>query len=94
VVTNEEALRDALVHNNKSHLWTYLGFVVKFSKSLSELGDLARDHLATLRITNAVPVDDIVRWQFSLVSLRKCLNGTLERVLHLLLDDLLTFLLH
>jgi hypothetical protein len=89
-VEHEETLADALVHNNDSNLRLRRCLVVQVTNSLLELGNLDAQYLVALSISNTVTVNDKVCGELSFVVNRKGLYGSLDRINHLLLDDLLT----
>ena len=93
VVLDEEALSDALVDNNESDLGHLTNFVVHFFEGLTELNDLLLDDLLLLSITDSITVDDVVSGEHAVMERRKDFDGLLERLFHLVLDDLLTLLL-
>ena len=93
LVKHEEALSDPLVHDDECDLWVRSRLVVELIDGLLELWDLFRKAEVALSITQTISIDDEVSWVFSGVLLSKDLDGILDRIFHLSLDDLLSFLL-
>lgn len=92
LVKHEEALSDPLVHDDECDLWV-LHLVVELIDGLLELWNLFRKAEVTLSITQTISIDDEISRVFSSVLRSKDLNGILDRIFHLRLDDLLSFLL-
>lgn len=91
---DKEALRDSLVNDDEGDLWRLCSTVVQFAEGLTELLNFLVDDLLALGIADTIAVDDQVRWELPVVVLREDLNGLLQAVLHLSLDDLLALRLH
>lgn len=91
---DKETLRDSLVNDDEGDLWRLGSTVVQFAEGLAELLNLLVDDLLALGIADTIAVDDQVRWELPVVVLREDLNGLLQAVLHLSLDDLLALRLH
>ena len=87
---HEEALRDALVHDDESDLRLHRGLIVDLGEGLAELLDLLLDDLRALSVTHTVTENDEVGRKLPIVLRGEDLDGFLEGLLHLTLDDLTT----
>jgi hypothetical protein len=88
-ILNEEALSDALVHDDDCDRRLLLGCVVGLLDGLAELLHLLLEDLTSHGIANTITVDDEV---LRVVSMSLC-EGTesaLDSILELLVDDLLS----
>ena len=92
LVLNEEALCDALVHDDDRDDWLLLGSVVGLSDGLTELVHLLLKDLLPHAIANTVTVDDEVLRVITMLLLEAA-ECTLDGILQLLVDDFLPFLL-
>ena len=93
LLLDEESLRNSLVDNDDSHLWLRLVLAVKFVDGLLELRDFVLEHLVSHGITDTISEDDEVGWESPVVVACKHLNGSLDGVLHLLLNNFLALAL-
>lgn len=91
-VLDEEALRDALVHDDDRDGRLLLGRVVSLPNGLAQLVNLLLEHLPSHGIAHTVAVDDEVLGIVTVLLLEagKC---TLDGILQLLVDNLLALLL-
>lgn len=88
---DEESLRDAFVHHDQSDLRGFVNLVVHLGESLLELVDLLAYNLVTHCVANSISVDNVVGWEITVVTFCESFNGLLESILHLGLNNLLTF---
>lgn len=89
MILNEESLRDPLVHHDHSYIWFCGRLVIKQVDSSFKLGNLTSKHLITLGITHTVSVDDDISWELVLVVNRESPDSLTDRLLHVVLHDLL-----
>ena len=94
IVSHEKSLVDSFIDHNESHFRSLSILRVKLSDSLLELRDLGLDDDVALCFTHTIAIDHKVRWQLALMPLSESFDCKLQRVLQLLVHDLLPSLLH
>ena len=92
-VLNKETLRNSFVHYHHSYFWLSCNLVVQKIYCCLKLRNLARQYLIALSITYTVSKDYEVSWKLILMVFSKWLDCLTYRLLHVVLNNLLTFLL-
>lgn len=95
LVLDKEALCDSLVDDNERDLRRSSSLVlVHVADGSLELWDLFCEANVSLGVSKSISVDEEVGWEFSLVLGGKDVDGVLDGVDHIFLNDLLALLLH
>ena len=102
-VTDKESLVDPFVDNDESHLWRgcrcgsrlllllhSVNLRVQVFDGRLKLSDLNADHLVSLSLANSISKDNKVGGKFPIMTLFEGTHSLAQRVLELLVDDLLT----
>jgi len=93
-ISNKEALWNSLVDNNDTYFRLLSCLVVQLVDSSFKLRDFSGENLVTLGITDSISEDDEGCWEFTFVILCESRDRFFNQLLHVVLNNLLTFLLN
>lgn len=93
-VEQEEPLRDSFVDHHYRDLGCDCRLVVELVDGSFELRDFRLQNLVSHRVADAVSVDDKVGWELASMVLRERVDCLANGALHVVLHDLLSFLLN